>query len=170
MIGIMIGTFIGLLIGSTIGVVIERYRRSKSYKLNNDPTITFETKYQTYVNNKLFWVPAFDLKCTETNETLFTQYTNTPCIFCVRENNKYSMFIFDEEIDNDHYKYTAWRKVIGQHCENKHVEVLLWHAQTESFYLLINSTNQATFISFNNIDLSQYIVTSRILGVIGCDA
>lgn len=72
--------------------------------------------------DKVFWVPVDDIKLS--NGNIIKQNERIPCIFVEKKNDKYFILQFDLSIEFDEWRYTAWRKVIGQ-IYNIRVEVLL---------------------------------------------
>lgn len=79
------------------------------------------TYYAT--QDKVYWVVAndvFDIK----GNILFKQYEKIPCIFVQNLNNRYYILQFQENIKQDSFRYTAWRKLLGK-IYNARVDVLL---------------------------------------------
>lgn len=71
--------------------------------------------------NKVFWILNQDV-----NENLKANMT-VPCIFvCKHADGQYQILQFDESISMDNFKYTAWRKLLGQ-VYNIYVDVILIH-------------------------------------------
>ncbi len=71
-----------------------------------------------FKNPKCFWVVNKNIK----NE--FKANEIVPCLFTELKDGKHNILQLDMSLENDHNKYTMWRKMIGQHY-NIYCSVLL---------------------------------------------
>ena len=72
--------------------------------------------------DKVYWVPVSDISLS--NGRVIKQNTPTPCVYVHDDNGVYRILQFDLLIEFDNWRYTAWRKVLGQ-TYNIRVDVLL---------------------------------------------
>jgi hypothetical protein len=107
-----------------------------------------------YMNeNKIFWVVNKNVnEHIKANDII-------PCLFVEKRNDKYYKIQIDKNIKFDNYKYTAWRKFIGDQY-NIYVDVLLLH--NDILYTLDNK-----IIDYNNIELSNIYVDQKYLARFG---
>lgn len=114
---------------------------------NNNKTLDYYAS-----QNKVYWVVNKDInKDIKSNDII-------PCIFVEKIDNELYILQFEESIKFDHYKYTAWRKLIGE-IYNIYVDVLLIH--DNSLYTLNNEN-----IDFNKLKRSSKIIDKNYLAKI----
>lgn len=117
-------------------------KRSKKYPL------------EYYVKqNKIFWVVNKDI----INEKFNIKANDiVPCIFVEKRNNSYYKIQLDLNIKFDDYKYTAWRKFIGDNYNNVYIDVLL-----------INNNRLVTLagteINYDDVGISDIYVDEKFL-------
>lgn len=99
--------------------------------------------------NKVFWVPDKNIGKE------FKAFDVVPCIFVEQKDEKYHILQFQESIKLDPFKYTAWRKLIGQ-TYNIRVDVLL--IGNDSLMKLDGST-----VNFEELERSQVVVDQKYL-------
>lgn len=115
--------------------------------------IKHNNRYKTleyYKNtNKVFWIVNKDI------DKYFFANDIVPCIFIEIRNNKMLILQFDENIKFNEYKYTVWRKFIGNKY-NIYVDVLLIFQDK-----LINLKGEE--IKFEDLERSNVIINKEYL-------
>ena len=101
--------------------------------------------------NKVFWVVNKNIYCKTDQKLIFKSNDVVPCIFVERNNDSHVMLQLDSSIKFDDFKYTAWRKFIGQ-LYSLYVDVLL--IKDNTLYDL-----DGTNVDFENIEKSHITIS-----------
>ena len=108
---------------------------------------------QYYKNiDKVYWVVAHDIG------NIFKRYEKIPCIFVQHtKDDKYLILKFDYNIEFDMFRYTAWRKVLGQ-TYGIRVDVLL--IKDDKLYTLSGKEKK-----FSDLGRSEHLIDKQFLAV-----
>lgn len=107
--------------------------------------------------NKIYWVVNSDVKVND--EVLFPANDIAPCLYVEEQEGKYHILQLDPSTRDDNFKYTAWRKFLGQ-VHNTRVNVLLIKS-TDNSFILYNLAGQ--IVDYDDIEPPRTFVDKEYL-------
>lgn len=122
------------------------------YYIYNYHTYNQKRDIKYYQNiDKVYWECGYDIK------DLFKHFERVPCLFVESTPEGCKILDIDHQIEFDDYRYTAWRKVLGNSYDIR-VEVYL--IKNEKLYTL-----KGEEIDFNKLGRSDIVVDKKFLGI-----
>jgi hypothetical protein len=95
----------------------------------------------------------------DSDDILFKANEIVPCIYVEEKNNEYYILQLDQDIQNDHYKYTMWRKFVGLTYNTKITVFLIKHV--ENSFILYDLNGKV--IDFNSLQKNGTFVDKTYL-------